>query len=650
EVSHVVVVSRDVTERRRTEEQMREQAAMLEKAHDAICVTDTELRITYWNRGAAVLYGWEPQEAVGAFVHELLFEADSTEPATALKTLIARSEWQGEYTQTRRDGRRMIVESRWTLLRDEEGRPKSILLINRDVTERKLAQVKVQEQAALLEKAQDAIFVRDLEQRITYWNRGAERIYGWKAAEVMGRRADQLLYKEASPAREEIWREFLERGEWAGELEQITKAGKSVIIQSRRTLLLDPEGHPRAILNINTDVTEQRQLESKFLRTQRLESIGALAGGIAHDLNNVLAPVLMGVEFLRDTVTGEGNLRVIETISSSARRGADMVRQILSFARGVEGRRGVLQMRHLLREMTALIQDTFPRSIQIETANAANLHPVTGDATQIQQVLLNLCVNARDAMPGGGMLRLETGNAQIENRTTPMLLEPVSGPFVRLLVSDTGAGIPSHVMDRIFEPFFTTKEPGRGTGLGLSTVLDIVRSHGGFVEVISQEGRGTTFEVFLPAAPEPEQKAAEQAAPELPAGRAELVLVIDDETAVLEMTRTVLETFGYHVLTASDGPQALGLYRTHQDEVAVVLTDIMMPVMDGPATLRALREMRPGLKAIGLSGMDAEVQSAIQAGTSFSAFLTKPYSTRNLLETLRRTLDEAPGSPGSVQK
>src|SRR5438552_3151363 len=402
-----------------------------------------------------------------------------------------------------------------------------------DITERKEAETKVREQAALLDNATDAIFVRDLEQRITYWNKGAERIYGWTAQEAVGTPAE-LLYKEDSPQRPDILKRVLETGEWVGELRQVTRAGRDIIVESRRTLLQDAGGKPTAILNINTDITDRKQIESQLLRAQRLENIGVLAGGIAHDLNNVLGPILVVGYLLRDKLPSDEDRRMLDTAAASAQRGAEMVKQILSFARGVSGGPVLLQVKHLVNEIVRLARETFPRSIHINTRFPDGLRPITGDATQIHQVLLNLCVNARDAMPEGGTLSLEADNTVLEGVKSSMQDQPLSGPHVVLCVSDTGTGIPAGLLDKIFEPFFTTKEAGKGTGLGLSTVMSIVKSHGGFLEVFSQVGRGTTFKIYLPAAAavtDTELARRKPSAP--PAGRGELVLLVEDERAIL---------------------------------------------------------------------------------------------------------------------
>jgi PAS domain S-box-containing protein len=505
--------------------------------------------------------------------------------------------------------------------------------------EREKAAARTREQAALLDKAQDAILVRDLEHRITYWNKSAERLYGWTAAEALGKNVRTLLYFEPGPFDRAM--EVLERqGEWVGELVQMRKDGQPLTIEGRWTLVRDEAGKPKSILAINTDITERKKLEAQFLRAQRMESIGTLAGGIAHDLNNLLAPVTMGVDLLKRFEPRPESQRILGNIERAARRGADLVKQVLSFARGVEGARVAVNLKHIMRDIEVIGHNTFPKNIRIESHVPADLWLVTGDPTQLHQVLLNLCVNARDAMPDGGTLALDVHNEEIDPQFASMNRSVTPGRYVVLDVTDTGSGMPREIVERIFEPFFTTKEVGKGTGLGLSTVLGIVRSHGGFVNVSSEPGEGSSFKVYLPAQPTDGPAAADgdAARAEAPCGQGETVLVVDDETSILDITKETLESSGYRVLTAEDGAQAIGVYATHRAEIALVLTDIMMPVMDGVALITALRRINPMVKVVAASGIKDSDSVARANGAGVSHFLAKPYSADVLLETLHQVL------------
>ena len=367
-----------------------------------------------------------------------------------------------------------------------------------DRARQKQAEERIHEQAALLDAAQDAIFVSEPTGRIKSWNKGAERIYGWTSAEAVGRLAGELLQPE--PDRLMLaMQEIQQTGRWAGEFHERTKSGQTVIVQSRWTLTRDAAAHPKSILAINTDLTVMRELEAKFLRAQRMQTVGALAGGIAHDLNNMLAPILLGTELLRNGMAGASRDQILETMWKSAKRSSEVVRQILAFSRGVGGKSSLVQLNQVVADMVRLAQETFPPAIEIHTRIDEGLKTMEGNPTQLHQVLLNLCVNSRDAMPRGGSLTIETRNAQLKDKKTRWQPAPVSGDYVLVTVADSGAGMSEEVKGLIFEPFFTTKEIGKGTGLGLSTVQGIVKSHSGFVEIESEVGKGTTFHLYFPA-------------------------------------------------------------------------------------------------------------------------------------------------------
>ncbi len=508
----------------------------------------------------------------------------------------------------------------------------------RDITERKRTEQKIGEQAALLDITTDAIVVRDLEQRILFWNKGAERLYGWKAEETLSRNLNQLLDREV-PQLEEAQEVVLKQGEWQGELHQITKDSKQIVVQSRWTLVDKDTEKPNSILIVNTDITEKKQLEAQFLRAQRLESIGTLAGGIAHDLNNILTPMLAAPQLLqlKFPQADQQSQRLLKTLETNAKRGAELVKQVLSFARGVEGKRTILQVKHLISEIKQIAKETFPKSIEIRTEISHDLWTVRGDATQLHQVLMNLSVNARDAMPDGGTLSISAKNLLIDENYARMNLDAKVGPYIVLTVVDTGTGMPPEIVDRIFEPFFTTKELGKGTGLGLSTVIGIVKSHAGFVDVSSQVGQGTEFKIYLPAVKGVETEQTENF--ELPVGHGETILVVDDEVPIREVSKTALEAYGYRVLTASDGIEAVAQYTQYRETVGVVVIDMIMPSMDGPTTIRTLQKINPQVKVVAVSGLSANEQAIAAIGTNLKAFLLKPYTSRDLLRTLSKVLN-----------
>lgn len=626
----VLWVARDITERRLAEQQILEQAALLDEARDAICVNDLDQRILFWNRSAERLYGWSANEALGRNANQLLCQDQVA--LVALKTLIQRGEWNGELHQSTRAGTHLVVASRWTLIRDDAGVPKSILVINTDITESKKAERKIEEQAALLDKARDAILVCDLDQSVVYWNEGASRLYGWAPEEAVGCQVDEILFGKAPAEWAGIRRAVKEKGEWIGELRQRTRHGRDLVVQCRQTLVRDASGVATSVLYINSDITEQKKMEAQFLRTQRMESIGALAGGIAHDLNNVLGPIMMAVEVIQNDPRNPGNKGLLELVGTSAKRGSELVKQILSFARGIDGQKTILKMPQLVSEVVKLASDTFPRDIVVRSRVAGDLPQVEGDATQVHQILLNLFVNARDAMSKGGSISIDVDAVTLNKRPTKFHREPVSGRFVEIKVADTGSGIPADVLPKIFEPFFTTKDPGKGTGLGLSTVLGIVKAHGGFVEVASEIGKGTTFFIYLPATEIKPAKQGESAEPMH--GRNEEILIVDDEAAILEITRETLAAFNYRVLAASSGDEAVSLFSQHHTEIDLVITDVLMPGMDGPALAHALRRMKPDVRLIAVSGVPSSLQKM-----DARVVLKKPFNTATLLKAVRNVLD-----------
>ncbi|WP_442994235.1 PAS domain S-box protein [Scytonema sp. PRP1] len=547
-----------------------------------------------------------------------------------------------EYRIIRPDGSLRWIRDRGFPIRDKSGEPYRVVGIAEDISDRKLAEQQIREQAALLDVATDAIFVQDLEQHLLFWNKGAERLYGWEAAEVLGRSAESLMYKseETLPPFEAIQTILAAEGKWQGELQQVTKDGKKIIVESRWTLVRDVAGNSKSILIVNTDITAKKQLEAQFLRTQRLESLGTLASGIAHDFNNILTPILAIAQLLplKFPKLDENTQELLRMLEGSAKRGGDLVTQILSFSRrGVEGSRTIVQTRHLLSDVAQVAQRTFPKSIETQTNIAPNLWTVFADATQLHQVLMNLTVNARDAMPDGGILEISAENLWVDESYARMHVDAEVGSYIVITITDTGCGIPPEIMDRIFDPFFTTKEVGKGTGLGLSTVMGIIKSHCGFVNVYSEMGKGSRFQVYLPSSQVTETPAATDV--ELPNGHGELILVVDDEVTICQITKSTLESHNYKVLTASDGIEALALYAQYKDEISVVLIDLMMPGIDGSTTILTLQRMNPHVQIIAMSGLMSNWTTAQKRSFGIQYFLSKPFTAQALLSTLREVRD-----------
>jgi PAS domain S-box-containing protein len=505
--------------------------------------------------------------------------------------------------------------------------------------ERKKSEQKIREQAALLDVATNAIFVHDLKNIILFWNKAAENLYGWKAYEAIGKKTTELWTEKNLAQWQEAFKKLMQNGSWEGELYQQTNSGKEIIVESYWTLVHGFERKDQSVLVVNTDITQKKALEVQFFRAQRLESIGTLASGIAHDLNNILAPILMVAEILEPQLNDDLSKRLLPILTSNAKRGANLVKQVLSFTRGIEGEHSALQIQDLIQEFQQVIKETFPKYIEFSAQISPKVWTIYGDTTQLHQVLMNLCVNARDSMPNGGSLTISAENIVIDENYAEMHIDAHVGRYVVITVTDSGFGIPQHTLDHIFEPFFTTKELGKGTGLGLSTVMGIIKSHGGFIKVYSEVGKGSQFKMYIPAA-EVTETSEEEHEEELPSGNGETILVVDDEDSIRDITKTSLENYNYEVVTASDGIEAIALYAEHRNKISIVLTDMAMPLMDGLTTIRTLKKIDPDVKVIAVSGLayTEKVNSVHSIGVR--AFLAKPFTARQLLQTINTVKKE----------
>lgn len=592
------------------------------------------------NEVAVAKYGYSRGEFLAMKMDDLAEPEELPPGAAAPATSGAGA--SAAWRHTTKDGSVLHVESTWHEI--VFGGRDAVLVLSIDRTAQRHAEEQNREQAKLLNLASDAIIVRDLDQRLIFWNQGATRLYGWTSEDVLGGKTLDFFVREKLQIMEaEV--ELLRKGVWTGQLTHRSKEGREVIVNSRWTLVRDERGAPHSVLVIDTDITETKKLESQFLRAQRLESIGTLASGIAHDLNNILSPILMATSILRRTITGAEEEKVIKIIEGSAERGAGIVKQVLTFARGAEGERVLLQPKHLISELAKIMAQTFPRNLDIQTNLPTDLWTVLGDATQLHQILLNLCVNARDAMSEAGAITISAENVDIDAHFASMNPGAQLGAHVALRVADTGSGMTPETMEKIFDPFFTTKEVGKGTGLGLATVIGIVKSHGGFLTLQSAVGVGTTFSVFIPASRDAEVAKIEDEAA-VANGTGELILIVDDEAPIREALVGTLTAHGYRAYTAEDGTDALALYFQRRGEISVVLTDLSMGQMDGIALVRALRKIDPAVRVIVSSGHFQKENVTVLQGLGVEVMLEKPYTADKLRRAIRKVLEpKKPATP-----
>ncbi len=654
-----VVVAHDVTQQRHAlraiEESEQKFRAIFERANDAILTADEAYCVTSANPRALELLGLSADELWGLRLPDFFPERqpDGQPSIEKARGVLARVWLERvppfEWTLQRMDGALVDAEVVVSGL-SHEGR-RSLVVVARDITERKRATRELQLLHAALQATPEGVIVTDTEGRIEWANAAFTRMTGYALAEVQGAtprllrsgQHDEAFYRE-------LWGTISRGEDWSGDLQNRRKDGTLYYEHMTIAPVHNSAGEITNFVAVKEDITNERRLEQQAARSQRLESVGMLASGIAHDLNNVLTPIMLAVELLRTEGLSASAASRLDLLGQSAQRGAGIVKQVLTFARGVEGERTIVQPSYLVKEMVQLAEETFPRSIEIEVENGRDVPTIRGDITQLHQVLLNLAVNARDAMPRGGRLSFGVRAVEVDADRARALAPFTAGRYVEITVSDTGTGMTEEVLEHMFEPFFTTKPRGKGTGLGLSTVYGIVRSHGGKVEVDTALGRGTTFRILLPEAVEKSEPRAPVAADRVLEGGGRRVLIVDDEEPIRVVLAQMLRRHGFDPVPASDGVEALRIFGQAPAAYHAAIVDLMMPRMHGTEVIRELRALLPTLRIVyssGFAGGDEMTDAMVElAAGQANAFLPKPFLEGELLAALR----EAESAVAALQK
>ena len=657
----VLGVYEDITARKQAEEKLRESMekyrVLTENMKDVVWTLDTQTqRFLYVSPSIEKLRGYTPDEVMSkpmgaAFMPEDMAAAEDRMRQRASDLLSGKASpnrfYTNEVKQPRKDGSIVWTEVVSNYYLNEKTGHVEVNGVTRNITERRQAEEKLRESQLLTEEILNTIPVK------VFWKDKNLRFLGCNAEfahdagfsdskDIIGKDDSQMRWRDQARAFCDSDSQVIESGcpQFLSEESQTTPDGNTVTLLASKIPLRNSKGEICGVLGMYMDITKHKQMEEKLMKGQRMESIGRLAAGVAHDLNNILTPIILSADILRSTTEPDERESLISSIAECAQRGANVVEQVLTFARGAKGERMPLNLNRLVQDMEKIMHETFPKNITINNTIASDFWAIVGDPTQIHQVLLNLCINARDAMPDGGALLISGENQDIDEAFAAMVPDAMAGDYAVLSISDSGTGMSRNIIDKIFDPFFTTKEVGKGTGLGLSTAIGIVRSHGGFVTVESEVGNGSTFKIFLPAEKTGATESRHSANKEMPQGRGETILVVEDEAFVVEVTSMLLKKNGYKVLTAADGIDALARYREHSNAIKIVITDVMMPRMDGVQLSGALKEINPQVNIIASTGHATEGQHAELKALGVHVILSKPYDAGKLLTTLHDAINE----------
>ncbi len=613
----------------------------VENSPVALMVANREGLYVDGNPAAECLFGYPMPELLNRHVLTMVLEEYRDEAGEHFRRVSTDGHAECELPLKRKDGQ--VI---WILILAARLSDDRILGYCFDVTARRRAEDLVRLQSAALQAAANAIAIADTSGRIEWINPAYTALTGYDLSDAIGHTHAELAKsgEQGTDFYQRLWSTIKSGRVWQGELINRRKDGTTYHEEMTITPVCDAQGAIRHFVAIKQDITERKKLEARLLQTQRLESVGRLASGIAHDLNNILSPVLVAPDLLRQVVDDPRMLELLDSMEASAQRGATIVRQLLAFGRGADASRSPVSIQPLIKEMNRMMGETFPRNISRRLELWPEPLIVEGDSTQMYQLLMNLCVNARDAMPDGGDLVITLDRVEVTDAQCSAYSWTHPGPHARLTVTDHGCGIPSDLQGKIFDPFFTTKPAGHGTGLGLSTAMGITRSHRGFIELTSVVGKGTTFRVYLPLADAGVEVPAVDGVTSAPPGAGESILLTDDEEGIRKVLGEVLRRSGYEVLVASNGAEALKVLNQRAGKIRVLITDMVMPVMDGWSLIQQVRTAWPSIKIVAISGNLPDAQWSDQLRAAVDAVMLKPCGKKSLLQTVRDVLD-APDRP-----